>query len=265
MDAAGELAQLPDRDLELGRGRVGRGDRLVVRPVRSRRGAIASSRRASDSETSRCWAPSCRSRSSRRRSASVASTILRSRPPQLGLGGALVGEVADDRGDLVRPARRDPRLEVAPAGRQVEREVVGLELAAVEGRGRRRRAPPRSRRRTSGRGVAGRSIASGPTRPRRRRPDRDVEVAAIAREAEHPVGDGVDERLEAVLALAVEADQQGDRDRGRREVLRRDEDRADVVGDVGDPADDVDQRGSRGRPARRRGPAAGPAASGPAR
>ena len=70
MDPASELAELLECGIELGaRGRelalaAEFGSRLDSRP-----------RRISASETSRCWAPSWRSRSMRRRAVSAASTI----------------------------------------------------------------------------------------------------------------------------------------------------------------------------------------------
>ena len=71
MDAGGEVAQLLDRRLRVG-------DRAVDELARARRSSSKRSRASWSSiisETSRCCAPSCRSRPSRRRSASPASTI----------------------------------------------------------------------------------------------------------------------------------------------------------------------------------------------
>ena len=72
VDAAGKLAQLVQRAGRLGRpaspaGPPARRTRAVAPP------APRAARRAS--ETSRCWAPSCRSRSMRRRAWSAAATI----------------------------------------------------------------------------------------------------------------------------------------------------------------------------------------------
>ena len=69
VDPAGELAQFGER-----------GAQLALRPRRGVRlgsssSSARSSRSANESTTSRCWAPSCRSRSSRRRALSPASTV----------------------------------------------------------------------------------------------------------------------------------------------------------------------------------------------
>ena len=69
-----------------------------------------------------------------------------------------------------------------------------------------------------------------------------IDVAAVPGEAEHPVRDGVDERLQPPLALAIEPDQQGDRDGRRRQVPGRQQDRLDPFGQLGDPADQVDDQ-----------------------
>ena len=69
MDPAGELAQLGDR---LPRPRPGRGTAAPASPASPREAARPS---VSESVTSRCWAPSWRLRSIRRRSASSAATI----------------------------------------------------------------------------------------------------------------------------------------------------------------------------------------------
>ena len=128
MDAAGQLAQLLDRDLELGRRRVGRGDRFVVRSVgRPEAGSEQSQRERQRDE------PLLRA---------VVQVAFQSSPlrvrrfddpgprtPQLFLRSSLVREVADDRGHLVGPAGRDARLEVAPVAGQVEREEVGAQVA----------------------------------------------------------------------------------------------------------------------------------------
>ena len=72
VDAARELAELLQR---AGRARRSPPPR-AVRPARGRGGCPSGAcRSCSASATSRCWAPSCRSRSSRRRSASPAATI----------------------------------------------------------------------------------------------------------------------------------------------------------------------------------------------
>ncbi len=69
------------------------------------------------------------------------------------------------------------------------------------------------------------------------------EIVAIAVEADHPVRDRVDDRPQPALALAVEPDEQRDRDGGRREVAGRDQYRRHILGDVGDPSDEVDHEG----------------------
>jgi hypothetical protein len=66
---------------------------------------------------------------------------------------------------------------------------------------------------------------------------------AIAREPEHPVRDRVDECLEAVFTLTVEPDQEGDRDRGRRRILDRQQQRPDIVGHFEDPANAIQEQG----------------------
>ena len=72
MDAARELAQLLQRVSQL----VARRRPRAAPPGRDRGGCPSwIIRSCSDSATSRCWAPSCRSRSSRRRSASPAATM----------------------------------------------------------------------------------------------------------------------------------------------------------------------------------------------
>ena len=69
-----------------------------------------------------------------------------------------------------------------------------------------------------------------------------VDVLSVAREAEHPVRDGIDERLQPSLALPIETDQQSDRDRSRCQIPCREEDRLDALGQVRDPADQVDDQ-----------------------
>ena len=69
VNAAGKLAQLRDRLVDL----VARARR--ARPARPRSPRAAAMPSASESVTSRCWAPSWRLRSIRRRSASVAATM----------------------------------------------------------------------------------------------------------------------------------------------------------------------------------------------
>ena len=243
MDPARELAQFLDRELELRCGLVGRRDRLVV---------FAGSR----------GKPSAHAPQGERdrhepllgavvQVALQPATLLvgrlddpRPRATDLGLDGSHVGEVADDRGDLVRAARRDPCLELARARRQVQREVEGLEATACRGH---------RRRRCSARSPATANIASWSCRPDGATASwatsasstaaaASGEIVAVAIEADHPVGDRVDDRPQPALALAVEADQQRDRDRGRREVAGRDQDRRDVLGDVGDAADEVDDQ-----------------------
>ena len=73
MEAAGELAQLLERLLQLLAGAA----RACARAPSgsSRRRRLRDPQRAATSVTSRCCAPSCRLRSSRRRSASPASTM----------------------------------------------------------------------------------------------------------------------------------------------------------------------------------------------
>ena len=71
VDPAGELAQLLEREGELG----ARALRISEAPSGSPSSFAWASRRASESETSRCCAPSWRFRSSRRRSAACTSTM----------------------------------------------------------------------------------------------------------------------------------------------------------------------------------------------
>ena len=163
----------------------------------------------------------------------------RPRPPQLRFRRPLGREVADDRGHLVGPARGDPGLELAGSAGQVQGDVEGLEVTGLQG----------GSRRGEGRrpGLAHQTLVEAPVgdavhgrlgTPRLAAVRLDV--PAVVRETDHPVGDGFDQRALAPFALAVEADQEGDRDRRGREVPGRDEDRPDVIGDVGDAADDVD-------------------------
>jgi hypothetical protein len=70
MQAVGEVAQLLERLGELLLDAVEQ--RLDSEPGVTR---VATMPRRSDSETSRCWAPSCRSRSSRRRALSHAAAM----------------------------------------------------------------------------------------------------------------------------------------------------------------------------------------------
>ena len=72
MDAARQLAQLLERARQL---LLRAGEQLLGRRPGPSRSLPWASRIVSESATSRCWAPSCRLRSSRRRSAVPASTI----------------------------------------------------------------------------------------------------------------------------------------------------------------------------------------------
>src|SRR5204863_6149391 len=54
------------------------------------------------------------------------------RAPHLGLDGADVREVADDRGDLVASTRRDPGLQLPASTGQVQGEVVRPQKTGVE-------------------------------------------------------------------------------------------------------------------------------------
>ena len=100
------------------------------------------------------------------------------------------------------------------------------------------------RRRTSPHGGPG---PTAPLRPRRRRLRRRLPRRrgdSCHRGRSGPSGqDGVDDRPQPALALAVEPDQQRHRDRGRRKVAGRDQYRRHVLRDVGDPSDEVDQQG----------------------
>ena len=165
VDPAGELAQLLDRELELRRGLVGRGDRLGVLAGPSGEPSPDAAQRERDRDEPLLGAIV---------EVALEPTALlvgrlddpRPRAADLGLDGPHLREVADDRGDLVGAARGDAGLELAPAARQVQGEVVGLESTRFERIDRGLHARGLRRRRTSPRGVGGR-----PAR-RRHRPAR---------------------------------------------------------------------------------------------
>ena len=169
-DAVRELAQLGERGAQLGLGLVERRGARLVAPRSAR-----SSRSASESATSRCCAPSWRSRSSRRRSASPASTMrarearssleLRAR---LGLQPLVLEREPRGGGDLLEPApgrRAGPARwastrDLAPAAHQRRdrrRELAssctggpGVDAAAaVERVGERERGSPSASRERS--------------------------------------------------------------------------------------------------------------------
>src|SRR4051812_33503504 len=101
MDAPSELTKLTDRDLQLGSGIISGNDRIVIRPTHCPKTCPE------------------QSEGERQRNEPLLGAIVqisfesaplgiggfddpRSRATELGVGGALVGEVADDRSDLVR-------------------------------------------------------------------------------------------------------------------------------------------------------------------
>ena len=149
MDAAGQVAHLADRGEQLDRRRV---DQLGG----ARRAVRAWSRRIA-SATSRCWAPSWRSRSIRRRSASAASTIRAATrgPPRAEPGPA--PPAARSRG---RAAPRTPTASTRPgSSRSIagsydeDREQLAVALEAGD-----RRAPCRRPRQLD-------RLAVGPDEP----------------------------------------------------------------------------------------------------
>ena len=166
-------------------------------------------RSASDTDTRRCCAPSWRSRSSRRRSSSVASTI-RARERRTSASTARTSVksrtiAVTSFGPLGATRASSSR---APA-RQVQGEVVGLEAARVERIGRRTQRPlARDREHRSWRRRPDRH-ASAPSAIGALRGVRKVRAVAI--EADHPIRDRVDDRPEPSLALAVEPDQRAPR------------------------------------------------------
>ena len=111
-----------------------------------------------------------------------------------------LGEVADDHHHLVVPRRHDARLEVAIFARRCSGDTRSS--------GRRSRpaarAPPRSdRRRRRGRSSPTlRPIISSRGQDQRLAPAGRLEVRAVARHAEHQVGDRVEQRAAARLAAA---------------------------------------------------------------
>ena len=119
MDAAGDLPQVVERaDQPVG-------DPGQLRPQLGQLGGHAASaaRRSSTSDTSRCWMPSCRSRSMRRRAWSAAATI-RARDAASSARFCLQRarhrvEAALEHADLADAALRQTRAEVTagePAG-----------------------------------------------------------------------------------------------------------------------------------------------------
>ena len=241
VDAAGELAQLPDRDLDLRRGLVRRRDRRRgSAPSPSPPSRARSRRSASDSETRRCWAPSWRSRSSRRRSASAASRILAR--DRLSSASA-VRWVVKSRTIAVTSSAPLGAIRASnwrvPPGRSREKSNACRSPVSSAAAVAASAEAPASRNRRSWKAWPDRPVADAGTStsvPAR------LDVPALVGEADHPVREGLDQRALAALALAVEADQERDRDRRRREVPGRDQDGADVVRDVGDAADDVDEQ-----------------------
>ena len=241
MDPAGELAQLLDRELELRRGLIRRGDRLGVLAGPSGEPSPDAAQRERDRDEPLLGAVV--------EVALQPAALLvgrlddpRPRAADLGLDGPHLREVADDRGDLVRAARGDPGLELAPAAGQVQGEVVGLESTRFERIGRRLQRPVAGDREHRLVESAAHRHAGAIGRLGIRVLGGVGEVRAVAVEPDHPIRDRVDDRPQPPLALAVEPDQQRHRDGRRRQVPGRDQDRRHVLGHVGDPADEVDDQ-----------------------
>ena len=173
VDAVREVAQLVERRLGLG---AGLGERVRAASPSRRPGA---SRSSSDSASSRCWAPSWRSRSSRRRAASPVSTIA-------GQRGAEVLELREH--DRPAGARCRPRA--------ARRRRSRASAPARRGRCRARRSPTGSPWRTIGvsarpeggveRRTAGVDEASRSRAADRRPAGRDRRAPAPARRAVEP-------------------------------------------------------------------------------
>ena len=229
MDAAGELAQLLERVLELVAGAV---EQLLGALGVVAAATICARRRSSASETSRCWAPSCRSRSRRRRSArptrasgradSRSSSTLR---PQLGVEALL----------LERQRRRQRR---PPRSARARRAAAGRGSAP-------RRARPSSdvgdravvaRPRELHRPCARRRRRSAPSRAASRRaPARIVErpgerIAQLAgRRARRRAGDQLADRAAAQHPRPGEAGEEQVRDQPERDQRHVEERSADLV------------------------------------
>ena len=171
VEALGELAQLGDRRADLlGGGVELRGDASGGTSGPSRERIVRSD---TASATRRCCAPSCRSRSTRRRSASAASTI----------------RVRDARtsSSWARRSSWSRALSTASADHGADRPDHAPGRRAGSRRGRRRRStrPPASRI------VAARPLAG---RGQRRRHARVVDPAAVAGRVRGPARDRVAER-----------------------------------------------------------------------
>ena len=140
----------------------------------------------------------------------------------LGLRRALLGEVTHDRRHLVRSAPRDPDLEVAPTGRGTPWRRQGS--GAHPYRSRRR---PRDTSRFSCR--RGQDVARSARRhglDGSASGDRGArsgcrDTGRLASKPDHQVRHRVDERPLPSLALAIEAHEQSQGDRGRGQDPRR--------------------------------------------
>ena len=231
MDAGREVAQLPDRRLRVGERAV---DQLAARPP----GSPAKRSRASCSSiisaTSRCCAPSCRSRPSRRRSASPASTSrardarsassrARSSTSSRAFSSASAGGGArlDDAARASRSA--PPRAASAPTRRPSWSISVSSRPAAARSRGprgRRSRARAASRRRRAS-GRRARRRARRARRGRRRaarsaRPTVAVRKKRVrSRPSRNAAGNSANERDERDLQPPWRRDVDRLRERGR--------------------------------------------------
>ena len=182
VDAAGELAQLLDRELELSGRLVGGSDRVRVpatgviealpkQPQGQRQGhqpllrAIVQVALEPSSLLVGGFDDAC------------------ARAADLGFGCALIGEIADDRGHFIGPlgAMRASKSRVPAGG--VEREVVGLQLARLERAAGRRERRSRALRRTSARTVGdqpGRPLPVASPASRRGIVGRRIDIPSIA-------------------------------------------------------------------------------------
>ena len=202
-----------ERSLSSAAASVG-GDRLRIR-VGSAAAARAAAgegqrRRAAAARRRAGRAPGAAARNRRPRRSAPATAGPRLPPP----AGR---EVADDRRDLVRPARRDPGLEVTGPRRPGQREVVGLQLTGLECASAvaARAASPAAR--TSVRGSDGRLALALAVAGLLLRSGR-LDVSTVARRSGTRGPGCVDECPLSPLALPEEPDEEGDGDRGRREV-----------------------------------------------
>ena len=246
VQAARQLAQLRGRPVEL-LGRLGQ--RLGAPPRPPAATWSAARRRSIATASSRCCAPSCRSRSTRRRSASAASTTRARDARSSSISATALGDVADVAGERVGPLRGQP------GDRQLGGELgaVGAHAAHLDAAAEERSSPD-----VRAQAVAVRS---------RRSADDDVGQLRPAHgggvDAEDLLGGGVeagdaagavdgDDRVQRALEHAAHARLAG----AQRAVGARPRDHlADLVADAGERVEQVlvgARSGGRRTPRRRR-------------